>query len=315
MDVSKLNNLKRNLLLALYTVGSASGPRNVMSDQGDEAGLSNWGYEGGHVAPVTVNLNEGRSVLPDKEFQSKEVFYIAAMKGLVNVLEEMMDRGMSPDTIIKSGNTALQIACAENRLGAVNLLLSKGANPNLGGVDTGYEHTPLVLASMRGNNDIVKALLKNGALVDKPNFEGVTPFIVAAQFGNVKVVKTLLRAGADVEVRDNFGVSAMDVAEPSGDTRKIIKNHIKKVKNKAERSSARVESGQVDEDNDYLEADPEHKNDEGVSIKDYFVASVLAVVTAIGNYNIIKEVKKPSGRPRGEFHEPLNDPKYEQLSL
>ena len=71
--------------------------------------------------------------------------------------------------------------------------------------------TPLLLACRRGFEDIIDALLKEGA---NPNYQdcktGNTPLIAAANSGNCQVVEKLLHAGANPNVLNNYGMTALD---------------------------------------------------------------------------------------------------------
>ena len=62
--------------------------------------------------------------------------------------------------------------------------------PSRGGRDNRFRDdllttgaTPLLRAAQTFDNDVVRALLEHGALVDLPNASGVTPFMAAAGIG------------------------------------------------------------------------------------------------------------------------------------
>ena len=46
--------------------------------------------------------------------------------------------------------------------------------------------------------DVVRALLEQGADIDKARNDGATPLYVASQKGHVDVVRVLLEQGADI---------------------------------------------------------------------------------------------------------------------
>lgn len=56
----------------------------------------------------------------------------------------------------------------------------------------------MVSASLKGDLELVKLLLENGADVDEVNFIDSTPLNIAAQIGNLELVKLLLEKGANV---------------------------------------------------------------------------------------------------------------------
>jgi uncharacterized protein len=74
-------------------------------------------------------------------------------------------------------------------------------------------NTPLLVATERGWEAGVTALLAKKANVNLPNSGGVTPLIRAVQIHNVEIVRALLDAGADPDKADfGGGLSARDYA-------------------------------------------------------------------------------------------------------
>ena len=77
----------------------------------------------------------------------------------------------------------------------VELLLSKGANPN-DKDNNGF--SPIILASREGHASVVELLLsKGGNPNDKHNY-GDSPIMCASRRGYAKVVKLLLSKGTDI---------------------------------------------------------------------------------------------------------------------
>ena len=62
--------------------------------------------------------------------------------------------------------------------------------------------TALMVASVRGNPEMVEALIKRGANVNLKRYVGDTPLMLAAGSDNVKTVSLLLKAGADPNVKE-----------------------------------------------------------------------------------------------------------------
>jgi ankyrin repeat protein len=80
----------------------------------------------------------------------------------------------------------------------VHQLIQGGASVNTSS-KTGW--TPLMLAALEGNLEVVKSLLQAGAHPDTASQAGLTALIRAAQRGDEAMVKALLNAGADPGVR------------------------------------------------------------------------------------------------------------------
>src|SRR4029453_2041652 len=113
------------------------------------------------------------------------------------------------------------------------LLLEAGADPNADGA--GYK--PLQAAVLRGNVDVVKALLARGAQpnarITKPtparrygneyvfgdHLVGTTPFYLAAKFGELDIMRTLAAAGADTRAQGADGSTAIMLALDTPATR------------------------------------------------------------------------------------------------
>jgi ankyrin repeat protein len=165
------------------------------------------------------------------------------------VAHYLLDRGANPHVWDWWGRTALYVAITmrggqDGRSGArsaeslavVNALLAAGVNldaqlafkePSRGGRDNRFRDdllttgaTPLLRAAQTFDNDVVRALLARGALVDLPNASGVTPFMAAAGVGtrigagvlgpgvpdnvvalSLETMEILRAAGANVDAR------------------------------------------------------------------------------------------------------------------
>lgn len=96
------------------------------------------------------------------------------------------------------------------RAGATDVvegLLEAGVSPN---VTTLEKDTPLNYAAFEGHTEIVRILLAAGA---DPNIQnerfGSTPLMNAANNGHIEVMRLLLAGGADLELRNNLEMTAL----------------------------------------------------------------------------------------------------------
>jgi ankyrin repeat protein len=159
------------------------------------------------------------------------------------VARYLLDRGANPDTWDWWGRTPLYVVVnmrggADSNPGPrepasldlVHALLKAGVNPNSqlnmlqpsrngnSGrfrddlLNTGA--TPLLRAAQTFDNEVVRALLNNGALIDLPNAMGVTPLMAAAGIGT-RTSQSVLGPGppADVEARS---MVTMDILIKAG---------------------------------------------------------------------------------------------------
>ncbi|MEU8780292.1 ankyrin repeat domain-containing protein [Streptomyces sp. NPDC048637] len=95
-----------------------------------------------------------------------------------------------------------------NQAGTVEALLRQGASPTAPDADG---ETPLYLAAVSGQLDIVRLLLEAGAAPDtesrgQPGSDGL-PLCAAACWGHEEVVRALLAHGADPDLREDDGTS------------------------------------------------------------------------------------------------------------
>ena len=128
--------------------------------------------------------------------------------------KRLLDQGVSADSKDSEGTPALMAATLYSNADLVNLLLNRGANPN---VTNAVGATPLIWAIP----DLakVKTLLEHGANANaKSKTLQRTPLLVAASYpGSVEVLKLLLSKGADLHAKDSDGMHALGRAVVSAD--------------------------------------------------------------------------------------------------
>ena len=137
----------------------------------------------------------------------------AAVKGQVNEVRALLQKGAEVDAKHPFGFTALMIAAHEGKAEVVKVLLNAGANPNVS-VQTLHagEITLLSWAVLSRNLIVVQSLLKAGAEANPRTRDGSTPLMMAVNFGSVPMIKTLLAGGADVNFKMFNGYTALMVA-------------------------------------------------------------------------------------------------------
>jgi uncharacterized protein len=96
-----------------------------------------------------------------------------------------------------------------------NLLLEKGANPNIANEQN---ETPLLTASYRGRIENARLLISAGARTDTAESRyKMTPLIAAAWKGHLELVKLLLESGASLSSQTVDGKTALDEARLRND--------------------------------------------------------------------------------------------------
>lgn len=114
------------------------------------------------------------------------------------VLAEL-DNDTDQDASGHWGWTALLYSSAEGHIDVTHLLLSHGANPDLGNI---FGRTPLMFAARYGYRKIVSMLLASGANPNIQASDGRTALIDAAEAGNTAVLENLLLKRANPRLRD-----------------------------------------------------------------------------------------------------------------
>jgi hypothetical protein len=144
----------------------------------------------------------------------------------------------------QSGSSPLMLACEDDNLEMVNLLLSSDADTEIANKD---QETPLIWSVMGKNKKITAALLEHGAsisaqnnhnenalfiacymdqtamvqlllahgaadFIDQPNHKGKTALMCAAKNGHLTITKLLLAAGAKTSLKDYKGQTALTIA-------------------------------------------------------------------------------------------------------
>ncbi|KAK9776171.1 putative Ankyrin repeat-containing domain protein [Seiridium cardinale] len=142
----------------------------------------------------------------------KGILETAVQHNNMGAVQWLIDAGVPiNDKAVKTGATALTTAIKENRFELVDLLLSRGADPNVRGDDW-----PICLAVRQPA--ILKRLLP--ALAEPRAFKGVMEMAVVAN--QLESIKLLLRAGVSVEDR-NGGVFSPLTTAIREDNKEIVK--------------------------------------------------------------------------------------------
>ncbi len=130
-----------------------------------------------------------------------------ALQGDLAGIERILDSGADIDQRDDLGRTAVMAATYAEQMGAVALLFSRGANPDL---RDNMLNNPFLYAGAEGLLDILKLAHKAGANLSIPNRYGGLAIIPAAEHGHLDVIEFLLEhTSIHVNHINNLGWTAL----------------------------------------------------------------------------------------------------------
>ena len=167
-------------------------------------------------------------------------FFRAVRSDNASGVESLLRRGFDPNTRDERGLTGLLIAIREPSPRVIQVLL---ASPQTKvEIRNDNDESPLMLAAIKGQMDLVKQLIARDADINKPGWtalhyaassgqveimklllekyafidaqspNGTTPLMMAAMYGSPESVKLLLDEGADPLMKNQQNMTATDFA-------------------------------------------------------------------------------------------------------
>ncbi|KAF9888610.1 hypothetical protein FE257_008542 [Aspergillus nanangensis] len=168
--------------------------------------------EHGKLAIIQLLVHTCNPIDMKDDKESMAMFY-AAKGNHVPVMEWFLEKGIDFHWKNINGETALTWAVEFHSLEAVQLLLSRGADPEH---FTG-SYTLLIEATKNGDLEIVQELLKKTQQLDfRDTRYGETALMWAAECNEEETFQTLLAAGADITIVDNNDLTALSWAVKTG---------------------------------------------------------------------------------------------------
>lgn len=142
-------------------------------------------------------------------FAQMDVFQAARVNDTIAV-KKYLDEGGAIGIIDKSGYTPLTIACYNESIDVVKLLLKNNADVNH---QDKMGNTALMGACFRGYETIAQLLVNSKSInLNTRNFNGASALFFASTFNRVSIVKLLLKKNVDKDIIDSFGKKAIDHA-------------------------------------------------------------------------------------------------------
>ena len=125
--------------------------------------------------------------------------------GGLNGVDELLDVSFNTD----ASKRALWEACYNRRTDVVRELLESGVDPDTTAING---ENVLHIAARHNVIEAVRMLLAHGAQISTPDSTGRTPFYMAARGSNTAIMALLMKHGADPYTPDNTGQTPLELA-------------------------------------------------------------------------------------------------------
>ncbi|XP_063292166.1 B-cell lymphoma 3 protein [Pelobates fuscus] len=160
---------------------------------------------------VSLLLSNGCSPkIPDRNGQT--CVHLACENESINSLRVLLKGGTwDPEATNYQGMTALHIAIRTGRTDATQCLLDNGMDVDAVEIKSG--RTPLIQAVENGCEELVCLLLQRGAQVNAQTYAGNTALHVASGRGLEEITRMLLRSGADSGIKNCHNDTSITVAK------------------------------------------------------------------------------------------------------
>jgi ankyrin repeat protein len=126
----------------------------------------------------------------------------------------LIQRGANPNLKDNNGTHPFVAAIVMGEPALIEVLLQKGIDPDMKMDLIGT--TPLMVAALENQIELVKLLVDAGANINHQNQEGLTALMMAADMGNAEIVEHFLQHRADRSLKDANGMLAADFADKRG---------------------------------------------------------------------------------------------------
>ena len=134
--------------------------------------------------------------------------YIALREPSLKVAQVLVDWPKTDVNILNAKDeSVLMLAALKGHEQIAEKLVKRGADVN----KTGW--APLHYAASAGNVPIIAMLIESSAYIDAESPNGTTPLMMAAMYGTPEAVKLLLHEGADPTLKNVQGLTALQFAE------------------------------------------------------------------------------------------------------
>ena len=168
----------------------------------------------GHVSEVDILLSKGANIHYSDEDDPFGATCLseASRRGKGEIVQLLIDKGVSVDDKISHDITALHLACERGHINVVQVLLNnkcESCPQELFNLDT-----PLHYAAANDHDEICKALVEQGNVnVNIQNRTGDTPLHIAVANDRLKSTTMLLKLNGDLSITNHAEMTPVIVAQ------------------------------------------------------------------------------------------------------
>ena len=189
---------------------------------------------------LVTNFEGGRSMFNSAPATGFTAFLFAVRSGSIDAVKTLLDAGANVNDTLSDGSSALVVAAANAHWQLADMLLDRGADPNLAGAgwtalhqavrirrpNIGFGTPGPIPTGTVDSLDVIKKMIARGANVNarmsrngmkdgqrnRLNRLGATPFLLAAKITDVEVMRVLVAAGANPTTPTADGTTPLMVA-------------------------------------------------------------------------------------------------------
>lgn len=146
------------------------------------------------------------------DFTGRPVLGLAARTGNVDVVTRLIEAGADADAVDEIGFSPLMEAVRDGKIEVARYLISLDVDVNRRSNANALYLTPMHMAGLSGNPEMVQLLADAGAAIDPKGREDGTPLMWTLGEGKIEATMKLLDLGADPHHKNSYGFSAADFA-------------------------------------------------------------------------------------------------------
>ncbi|MBD0391455.1 ankyrin repeat domain-containing protein [Wolbachia endosymbiont of Pentalonia nigronervosa] len=158
-------------------------------------------------------LRAGEIQINARDKDDKTLLHLAAEKDTIGAVKVLIDKGADLNARDQDGKTPLHLAAERNKIGAVKILIEEEADLNARDKNG---RTPLHFAASNGNADIVEILMDKGDYINVIDKDDRIPLHLAAESGNASTIEVLVDRGADLKAKDRDDRIPLHLAAENG---------------------------------------------------------------------------------------------------